>query len=361
MNPLLASNPALPVRRLGPLGICALGFPLLFPVLARVHAQAPALTPSFSGSSAEAISREVRAVFEKCKNAVARVESTDTRGPLSGTGFFIDTAGTLVTSYSVGGQSTDLVVCHEEKRLPARRLAADPRCGVALLKIEAQTPCLPKGSSKDLPVATPVVAIGFPLDLPLTPAFGTLAGFDLKYLGRHFGVGHLRANLPVQEGESGAPVLDMNGHLVGMLVSCMEAGSAAFIVPVEAAEKLRTDYTRFGELRTAWLGLDLKDVHSTAEVLATAADGPAALAGIQKGDRLLQMGSHSIRSVEDVLNASFYLSIGNPLPIRVQRNEETLELRVTPAAPPVAAPATSAVPSTTPASTPGAVRVDCTR
>jgi serine protease Do len=337
-----------------PLSLFALG--LLAPFLARL--QTPAFAETLQGGSAEAIAREVRSVFEKCRNAVARVESADARGPLSGTGFFIDANGTLVTSYSVAGQTQDLMVCHEERRLPARRLAADPRCGVALLKIEAQTPSLPIGASKDLPVAAPVVAIGYPLDLPLTPAFGTIAGFDLKYLGHLFGVGHLRANLPVQEGEGGAPVLDMNGRVVGMLVSCMEAGSAAFIVPIEAAEKLRHDYTRFGELRTAWLGLNLKNANSAADVQDIVESSPAALAGIQKGDRLLQIGSHTIRSVEDVLNASFYLSIGDSLPIRVLRNDQPIEVNVTPSAPPTPVPATS---SATPQATPGAVRVDCTR
>ncbi|MEZ0334020.1 MAG: hypothetical protein ACAI18_08430, partial [Gemmatimonadales bacterium] len=48
---------------------------------------------------------------------------------------------------------------------------------------EAETPFLPFGSSRQLSVASPVIAIGFPMDLPLTPAFGTVAGFDLATQG----------------------------------------------------------------------------------------------------------------------------------------------------------------------------------
>jgi S1-C subfamily serine protease len=266
----------------------------------------------------------------------------------------------LLTTYTVGGQASELTVRQEERRLPARRLAADPRSGIALLKVEGKTPALSSGSSRDLPVATPVVAIGYPLDLPLTPAFGTIAGFDLKYLGHHFGVGHLRANLTVQEGESGAPVVDMRGRLIGMLVSSMEAGSAAFIVPVEAAEKLRRDHARFGELRTAWLGINLRNNAGGAEISSIIEPSPAAAAGIQNGDQLLQVGPHLIHSVEDLLNASFYLSVDEPVAIRIARNQQTLELRLTPSA--VPPPAAFSLPeSGTPqpaGSQPGTVRGD---
>ena len=61
-----------------------------------------------------------------------------------------------------------------------------------MLKIDEATPALPIGKSEQLEVATPVVAIGFPLDLPETPNFGMIAGFDRKYLGRYFSTTHMR-------------------------------------------------------------------------------------------------------------------------------------------------------------------------
>ena len=86
-----------------------------------------------------------------------------------------------------------------------RQLMADLRSGIALLKVDAATPALPIGKSAELELATPVVTIGYPLDLPQSPSFGMIAGFDRKFLGRYFSTTHLRVNLPTQRGEAGAP------------------------------------------------------------------------------------------------------------------------------------------------------------
>src|SRR5260370_20890449 len=127
---------------------------------------------------------------------------------------------------------------------------------MAILKTDVATPALPIGKSEELGVATPVVAIGYPLDLPETPNFGMIAGFDRKYLGRYFSTTHLRVNLPTQRGEAGAPLLNMKGEVVGILVSSLENNSACYAVPIEAAEKIRTDYVRFGEARNGWVGIN---------------------------------------------------------------------------------------------------------
>src|SRR5512140_1712554 len=58
----------------------------------------------------DALQREVQTIFDKCRSAVVRIEASDQRGYLSGTGFFIDPNGTLYTSYTVGGESRDIQV-----------------------------------------------------------------------------------------------------------------------------------------------------------------------------------------------------------------------------------------------------------
>ena len=118
-------------------------------------------------SIAEQIGREVRGVFEQCRRAVVKIEGYDAHGSLSGTGFFIDATGTLYTSYTIGGETQGLVVEHEGVKYPAPRLIADPRGGVAILKIDAETPFLLPGKARELALASPVVAIGYPMDLPL--------------------------------------------------------------------------------------------------------------------------------------------------------------------------------------------------
>src|SRR3989442_6874540 len=186
---------------------------------------------------ATAISHQVKEIFERCAKAVVKIHGIDEHSEICGTGFFIDPTGTLYTAYTVGGEAGNFTIEFEGKKYPARQLLADIRSGTAMLKIDEATPALPIGKSEALEVATPVVSIGFPLDLPETPNFGLVAGFDHKYLGRYFSTTHLRLNLPTQRGEAGAPVLNMEGEVGGIVVSSLENKSAGFGVPIQAAKK----------------------------------------------------------------------------------------------------------------------------
>jgi len=172
--------------------------------------------------SATAVSHQVKDVFERAAKAVVKIHGIDEHSPICGTGFFIDPTGTLYTAYTVGGEAGNFTIEFGGKKYPARQLLADIRSGTAMLKIDAPTPALPIGKSEGLEVATPVIAVGYPLDLPETPNFGMIAGFDRKYLGRYFSTTHLRVNLPTQRGEAGAPLLNMKGEVVGIVVSSLE-------------------------------------------------------------------------------------------------------------------------------------------
>jgi len=283
----------------------------------------------------DSLQQSVQSVFGKCRSAVVRIEATDRHGQLSGTGFFIDPNGTLYTSYTVGGESRDIHVAFGNERYPARRLVSDLRSGIAILKIEAETPFLTPGSSRQLGVASPVIAVGYPMDLPLTPAFGTVGGFDLKYQGRYFATTHLRANIPVQRGEGGAPLLNPKGEVVAVLISRLDSGSASFFLPIEAAEKVRKDFVRFHEVRPGWIGVHVKTSEetifgSTARVEEVIADAPAEKAGLRAGDVLLQVGEHHITCLEDMIDASFFLSAEDETVLRVAREGSEHRFNVTP-------------------------------
>lgn len=76
-----------------------------------------ALSCAAARAQTDALSREMRSVFNRSEQAIVKVEATDEHGKLSGTGFFIDPSGTLYTCYSVGGESRDLVVTQGEKNI----------------------------------------------------------------------------------------------------------------------------------------------------------------------------------------------------------------------------------------------------
>ena len=64
-------------------------------------------------------------------------------------------------------------------------------------------------------------------------------------------------NAPTQRGEAGAPLLNMKGEVVGIVVSGLENNAACYAVPIEAAEKIRSDFVRFGEARHGWIGVTM--------------------------------------------------------------------------------------------------------
>ena len=267
--------------------------------LLAISAAAPAAL--YADPAFDSISQQVRTVFDRCKEAVVKIEAEDQQGHLCGTGFFIEPNGTIYTSYTVGGESHDIVVSQDNKKWTASRLLADPHSGIAILKVDAQTAYLPLGTTDALSVATPVMTIGYPMDLPGTPNFGVVGGFDIKYHDRFFAATHIRANVPVQRGEGGAPLLNMKGEVLGILISCVDNGSAGFVLPIEAAEKIRRDFMRFGEVRPGWLGISLREAQnevegSTMQVDELIAGAPAEKSGLQKGDMLLEVAGKKIKS-----------------------------------------------------------------
>jgi serine protease Do len=291
---------------------------------------APAQSPE---SSTASISREVKEIFEKSGKAVVKIRGTDQHGDLSGTGFFIDPAGTIYTAFSVGGDTENLTIEFEGKTYPARLMMADLRSGIAILKADIATPTLPIGKSETMEVAMPVMTIGYPFDLPSTPSFGMVAGFDRKFLGRYFCTTHIRVNLPTQRGEAGAPLLNFKGEVIGILVAQIENGSACYALPIDAAEKIRNDFIRFGEARHGWIGINVAPAEkpaegSTAQMTEIMKDTPAFGSGVQPGDILLQVGKTKVRQPEDVIDASFFITAGDTVPIIVVRGNEKLTFEI---------------------------------
>ena len=314
--------PAFKRRRIRILAFCALV------AAALPHARCTAADPSF-----DSIAREVCGIFDRSKNAVVKIEATDQHGLLCGTGFFIDPNGTIYTAYTIGGESNDIVVSVGDKKFPATRLLGDSRSGIAILKVEAQTPYLALGKTDSLAMASPVMTIGYPMDFPVTPNFGIVGGFDIKHLDRYFSTTHIRANVPVQRGEGGSPLLNMKGEVIGVLISGIDNGAGCFVLPIEAAEKVRNDYMRFGEVRPGWLGIGLQDIAKAgegpaAQINQIVAGAPAEKGGLQKGDILVEVAGKKIKSLADMLNASFYFTSGDEIPVTVSRGAEKLTVKL---------------------------------
>jgi serine protease Do len=299
----------------------ALSILLLFPTLAETE-------------SVETFSEKVKEIFQLHKSAIVQVESADQHGKLYGTGFYAGPDGTIYTVASLVGDGKSITVYQGSTKLPARLLQVDPRSGIALLKVEATTPFLPLGDSSKLEVATPLMSIGYPMDLSPSPSFGLVAGIERKFFDRYLRTTHVRANIPIQRGFGGAPVLNLHGEVVGIVVSGLNGEPGCYFLPINAAEKLRADYSRFNELRPGWVGVIVKDdpltkAPSTARLEEVLPGGPADLEGLRNGDILLKVGDFPIVSPEDLIDASFFLTAGDQTPITVLRdgNEITVQVR----------------------------------
>jgi S1-C subfamily serine protease len=284
---------------------------------------------------AKAIGDTVEQVFQRCDDAVVRVESEDELGKVAGTGFFADSDGTIFTLASVVGDGLGITVTHGSSRWPARLLTKDPRSGIALIKVDTAepTPFLTRGDCGELQPASPLVAIGFPLDHDVTPGFGLVGGFDRQVQGRFFATTHIRASIPVQRGQGGSPVVNLEGDVIGVLVSGFEDGAGCYVLPIRAASKVLRDYERFGDVRHGWAGVTVQEMPVEVHGSRMAVDvvdpaGPAA-GNFRPGDVLLQVGDIVISRPEDTLDASFFLTAGDTVEVRVARGDEVLTIPFT--------------------------------
>ena len=277
---------------------------------------------------------DIQRVFDQAKAAIVRITAEDEHGRLAGSGFFIDPSGTIYTSYTIGGETRDIVVEFGSNRYPAQRLVSDRRSNLAILKISATTPWLQVSQSDGLKVATPVMAIGYPMNLPPTPNFGIVGGIDKKYLDGYFPIALIRANLSIQRGEIGAPLVNLKGDAVGIVLSTVGDRTACYVLPIKVAEKIHTDYMRFGEIRPGWIGAATEDSgspkhDSTAVIKEIAPGSPAANAGLQIGDVVLRIGKAEIHEAPDIPDASFFITAQEDVPITVFRDGKKVTLTVT--------------------------------
>lgn len=286
-------------------------------------------------TATDMVSRQVREVFEKSRAAVVRVEAEDDHGKLAGTGFFVCPDGTLFTSYTIVGNSERITVRVDQREYTAERLFADPRSGIAMLKVKSDEPFpfLTAGSSSKIPVATPVMVVGYPLEFGVTPAFGIVGGMEMKHLDRYFCTAHIRASIAVQGGQGGAPLLSLDGQVLGILISSVPGGGGAFALPIEAAEKVRRDYMRFGEPRPGYIGAVVGNMPealggSRAKIEQLDESGPAVRSGLLVGDVVLSVAGRPVACPEDVISAAFYTSSGDEIPVVVQRKNERITLAV---------------------------------
>ena len=120
-------------------------------------------------------------------------------------------------------------------------------------------------------------------------------------------------------------MLDLSGNLIGIVITGNTQLGICTVLPSAAIEKLHHDLLRFGGPNPGWVGAVVEiaavpEQNSQTRVVSVEPGSPAETAGIRPGDTLLALGKHPIHTPEDVLDASFYLTAGEAVNLRLARD-----------------------------------------
>ncbi len=225
-----------------------------------------------------------------------------------GSGFIIDDRGTILTNdHVVRGADRILVTLPDGRDLEARLVGTDAVSDVAVLQVDANgLPVAPLGTSRGLMIGEWAVAIGNPFGYLLSNPEPTVTAGVISAVNRHivpsdeergFYVGMIQTDASINPGNSGGPLVNALGQVVGVNSSIFSRSGGSeglgFAIPIDRALRIADDLVRYGEVRRAWLGVEVEaaegDVwgRSRGVVVSRVAPGSAAeAAGIGPGDRL---------------------------------------------------------------------------
>jgi serine protease Do len=261
-----------------------------------------------------------------------------------GTGFLIDAKGMILTNNHVVEDSTDLKVkLATGKEYKAQIVGKDAKTDVALIQIKADglLPFLPLGDSDALEVGDWLVAIGNPFGLGNTVTSGIVSS---KY--RQIGAGaydnFIQTDASINPGNSGGPLLNMQGQVIGInsAIFSQSGGSVGigFAIPINMVKELLPQL-RLGKVRRSYLGVMLQNitpelktklnltVDEGALVSDIEANGPAANAGIQRGDVIVALDGKGVHSANELAFMVAAIPIGEKTAVDIVRKGKKMTLR----------------------------------
>lgn len=245
-----------------------------------------------------------------------------------GSGFFINTAGEILTTATVALNANRVWVEHMGIKYPAKFCSADPETNIALLKILE----LPKDFTYiPLIAQTPLPLIGENI-YNLTAPFECKTSFNQGYINAYegsynkhiFPVYHLRGNVGQYPGEGGSPVFDIYGRCIGMVTHIASALNASYITPIATVSYVKEQLSLHTKIPHGYLGIELSTEETTGqspETLITKIipHSPAANAGLRANDEIIQINDHCIHHMTDIRHATFTLQPGQIIQITVKR------------------------------------------
>lgn len=311
-----------------------------------IQAAAPvasSATPSSSSTAAGATKSggglSAHEIYERTAPSVAYVTSTIVRqsespfgfgetsqqGTATGSGFVIDSNGTILTNWHVVENEVKVTVSFEHsKTVEAKVVGKNPSQDLAVLRIPTEglhLHALPLGDSSAVEVGEPVLAIGNPFGLSRTLTTGVISALQRQLTAPNgFTIDNvLQTDAPINPGNSGGPLLNAEGQVIGITSQIETGGSGndgnigiGFAVPIDTAKGELPELEKGGTVRTAYLGVVMipvdgslsslnLPVSSGALVEKVEAGSPAAKAGIRAGNVEAKINGNEVSVGGDII------------------------------------------------------------
>jgi S1-C subfamily serine protease len=325
-------------------------------------------TPAPAAQPKLGTSLPIAEIYRRSAPGVVQVNTTGQGGQAQGSGFVVDKSGHIVTNYHViEGASEIEVSFSNQDTLTATLVGEDPSTDLAVLKVDENprglTP-LHLGDSDKVQVGDPVVAIGNPFGLERTVTAGIVSALQRAVRAPNgFTIDQvIQTDAPINHGNSGGPLLDASGAVIGVNSQIETGGSSdgnvgiGFAVPSNTVESVIADILRDGKVDHAYLGVSARPV--TPELASTmnlpvesgllvetvTSGSGAEKAGLRSGDRPAIVGGESYRLGGDVIVTADGKSVsdidglraiiaakkpGDTLSLTIYRGQEKRSLTVT--------------------------------
>jgi putative serine protease PepD len=257
----------------------------------------------------------------------------------SGSGVVYDTEGHIITNDHVAaGGSVYQVTFADGRVYEATLVGTDAVTDLAVLQIDAdELVPIEFGSSDDLSVGDPTVAVGNPLGLAGGPSLtvGVLSAFDRQVQTSVSDILHgmLQTDAPITQGSSGGALVDETGSLIGITtavgVSSVGIEGIGFATPVEIVERVVEEIIADGRAGTAFLGIvggtsfetaaDGAQVPAGVEVASVEPTGAAAAAGLRAGDVIISFEGAELQTMEDLIILLRRSYVGDEVQLMIDR------------------------------------------
>ena len=267
----------------------------------------------------------VNQIYKRSGPGVVQITSTGGGGQALGSGFVIDKAGRIVTNYHVVKDASKIEVrFSNDDTLKATLVGSDPSTDIALLKVDASSRALtplPLGDSDRAQVGDPVVAIGNPFGLERTVTSGIISALQRAISAPNdFAIDHvIQTDAPINHGNSGGPLLNARGEVIGVNSQIETGGSGdgnvgiGFAVPSNTVKSVVAQLLETGKVEHAYLGVEVRPLDAEVTriyrlpvqrgllVEKVKQGSAAARAGLQGGDEQAVVSGQSYRIGGDVI------------------------------------------------------------